>query len=615
MARTKAPAKSQSPSLSRETVAASLKAKNYTLAVEQARELHRSDPSAENLALLKSTIVSVATQYASSNRVIDFNRTMGIADEVDPTDAAWAGERACLLALGGRLADALMRADDATRPKVLGLAADRAIRLQSKDFLPDELHAGYDAAIAAFQNYESNNDEAARQALEAIGLRSPFLEWKLLLRGLMAHAASDDERAVENFSRLEPSRLPAKLAEPYRAAIDKAWKDSLPPAQYSALHGVYQKLNAAPLAERFRDIARKLSGVEPLTGAFRALESMLTAVKHQQPHLIPRLANCFYHAILQKGVPEDMSRYRKLFGAPTDDPQFHKLQGIIEEHCNAFDRALEHWGKFEKWLESKPAGWPDDVRERARAHVWQRMGGNAQDMAEGFEEDEDDEFSPLDFLKPFNQPREPKALPPVLPPVADYFQKAAELAPDWPEAVLDHCRALRDLERLDEAQAALKAFLEHQPDDLETANELADMLQERGEAAEASAYRLRAAALNPLDKELRRRAAESVLAHARMLLPKQAAEVAPLLAKHRDWLDEFAPSPRDAVAAVAAAKLSHTDEAQTLRDRAQSGPDCFREAAYRIAVDSILAKTKPADKKAAEKLFADSLAGSPPTAG
>ena len=615
MARTKAPAKPQTPPLSRATVAASLERKDYTLAVEQARELHRSDPSAENLALLKSTIVAVASQYASSNRVIDFNRTMGVADEVDPTDAVWAGERACLLALGGRLADALMRADDATRPKVLALAADRAIRLQSKDFLPDDLHAGFDAVIAAFQNYESNNDEAARQALEAIGLRSPFLEWKLLLRGLMAHAASDDERAVENFSRLDSARLPAKLAEPYRAAIDKPWKESLPPAHSSALHGVYQKLNAAPLAERLRDIARKLGGAELLAGAFRALESMLSPVKHQQPHLVPRLANCFYHAILQKGVPEDMSRYRKLFGAPPDDPQFNKLQAIIEEHCNEFERAIEHWGKYEKWLESKPAGWPDDVRERARAHVWMRMGSNAQDIADDEFVDEDEEdFDPL-YISPSPAKGRLNGSSPDLPQVASFFQRAAELAPEWPAAVLDHCRALRDLERFDEAGVALKRLLEHQPDDLETANELADLLQERGEAAEASAYRLRAAALNPLDKALRSRAAQSVLAHARMLLPKQAAEIAPLLEKHREWLDEYAPSPRDAVAAVAAAKLGRADEAQTLRVRAQSGADCFREAGYRIAVDSILAKLKPADKKTAEKLFADSLADPAPTAG
>jgi len=618
VARTKAPAKCQAPPLSRETVAASLRGKDYTLAVEQAKELHRGDPSAENLALLKSTIVSVASEYARSNRVIDFNRTMGVADAVDTADAAWAGERACLLALGGRLADALMRADDATRPKVLALAADRAIRLQSKDFLPDDLHAGFDAVIAAFRSYETGNDEAARQALEAIGLRSPFLEWKLLLRGLMAHAAGEDDRAVENFSRLDPARLPAKLAEPYRAAVDPKWKESLPPVQSSALHGIYQKLNAAPLAERFRDIARKLGSGDSLTPAFRAVESMLTAVKHQQPQLIPRLANCFYHAIMQKGVPEDMSRYRKLFGAPPDDPRFDKLQAIIEEHCNEFERAIEHWGKFENWLESKPAGWPDDVRERARAHLWRRMGSNAQTLADDESVDEDEEeFGPLDLFPSRGALRAPrsKAPSPESPPVEDYYRRAAELAPDWPDAVLDHCRALRDVERFDEAQAILKRFLEHQPDDLESANELAGMLQERGEAAEASAYRLRAAALNPLDKELRGRAADSVLAHARMLLPKQAAEIAPLLEKHREWLDEMAPAPRDAVAAVAAAKLGNTEEAQSLRDRARSSPDRSIAAAYRIAVDSILAKLKPADKKAAEKLFLDSLANPAPTAG
>ena len=38
----------------------------------------------------------------------------------------------------------------------------------------------------------SGDDDAAREQLQSIGLQSPFLEWKLMLRGLIAFAANDD---------------------------------------------------------------------------------------------------------------------------------------------------------------------------------------------------------------------------------------------------------------------------------------------------------------------------------------------------------------------------------------------------------------------------------------
>ena len=50
--------------------------------------------------------------------------------------------------------------------------------------------------LQAFRQVEAGQDEAARESLQGIGLQSPFLEWKLLLRGLLAYYQGDDVRAV-----------------------------------------------------------------------------------------------------------------------------------------------------------------------------------------------------------------------------------------------------------------------------------------------------------------------------------------------------------------------------------------------------------------------------------
>src|SRR5205823_13354992 len=129
----------------------------------------------------------------------------------------------------------------------LGAAADRAVRLRSKQSLPEELHAGCDAILTAFRHHEAGDEAAAREALEPVGLRSPFLEWKVLLRGLFAHAAGDDARAAENFARLDPARLPARLAAPLRVAVDPQYKAALPANTATALLAQHQKLTTGPL--------------------------------------------------------------------------------------------------------------------------------------------------------------------------------------------------------------------------------------------------------------------------------------------------------------------------------------------------------------------------------
>src|SRR5262249_9529630 len=84
-------------------------------------------------------------------------------------------------------------------PRVLAHAADVA-RKEGKNgrkLLPESLHGQFDLVVQAFAQAEAGQDEAARQSLQGIGLQSPFLEWKLLLRGLLAYYQKDDARALE----------------------------------------------------------------------------------------------------------------------------------------------------------------------------------------------------------------------------------------------------------------------------------------------------------------------------------------------------------------------------------------------------------------------------------
>ena len=608
MARKKAPI--VPPLLPGERVQQHLHAREFSAALALARELYASTSSAENLALLKQAIVAAAAHFAEHNSAMDFNRAMEVADQLDSHEPAWVAERACLLARGGRLADALLRADEAARPHVLGHASDRALRVQLKDFLPDDLHAGFDAVLLAFRHYETGKDDAVRSALEPIGLRSPFLEWKVLLRGLLAHAANDDARAAEIFARLDSTRLPFRLAAPYRGIVDSNWKATLTPTLATEAHKHYEKLNASHLVAQLRDIAKHLGRDKPLLPIFRIAEPLTQSMKVEQPQLLPRLANCLYHAILQQGQPEDLARYRKLFGNPTDDPNFYKLQALIGEQAENHEMAHAFWKKFDDWLAASPPGWPAAILARARATVWLQMGGNAERVAELLGDGGGDLF---DLLPGKFRAKKPK---PLQPSSLDCFRKAAQLAPDWSRPARDLFRALEAAEKPDEAVAAARQFLQHQPNDLQALVALGSVLLAQGQAAEASDLFLRAGSLNPLDQVVRVKCSVAVLAKARRaILEGNAAEVELLYERHRSLLEEEMSSAADALRSVAFLKLKKPEASASLRERAMGAPGHRLSAAYRIMVDSQLAKLKPAEKKAADSFYSDELKKQDPTPG
>lgn len=601
MARKKAVKSSVPPT--RERVEKALSAKEFATALDLARQLHAHAPTPEHLALVKYALATKAAHDADRDKTVDFNRVMEEAGRVDPADPAWAVQRACLLARGGRLSDAMALVDESARPKVIGQAADRAIRHRSKEWLPEEWHAGFDAIRTAFQHYEKESNAAAREALDPIGLRSPFLEWKVFLRGLLAHSEGDNARASENFSRLDPARLPARLAGPYRVAVDPSFKASLPADAATALTKQYEKLTTSPIIEGLQAIARDLGRDRPLASAFRAAESLLPHLKLSAPHLIPRLANCLYHALTHQGQPDDLPRYRRLFGSPPDDPNFHRLQALIGEQIGDPAMAHLHWQKYQDWLAGKPAGWSDVLLARARSLIWLRMGENA---ARAMEADE----SPEQYLDIFAPPR-PRKLK-LKPPADECFRQAAQLAPDWPDASLRLFDSLAMAKKPAEAEAAARTFLSHHPNDLPILTRLAALLQNQGRAEEAEEFWRRALALNPLDKVTRNLTSFAILGTARSRLIQGSPEDVDTIAdRYKTLLEEEAPVASSALRSVAMAKLGRSEEAQALREKALSVPGSRLNAAFRMMVDSQLAKLKPVEKRAADKLFADELAKTP----
>jgi tetratricopeptide (TPR) repeat protein len=336
-------------------------------------------------------------------------------------------------------------------------------------------------------------------------LRSPFLEWKLLLRGLQAYWQNDDDRAVENWQRLTPDRLPARLAAPFRFHLDAAFRGAQPPATQAMLQKQIDRLQGSTLLPQLRSLQATLAHKGKMPAALRQVEALLPALRQEAPHLVPRLAACFYWHILETG-PDDVLRYQRVFGPPPDDPHFHRLHALGYERADELDVAHHHWQQYEQEIAAHPDKWPGNQAQHARALIWQHMGHNAASIPEPRKKSQRRSFGLFDDDEP---------LAPLNPPAEKCFQKSLEFAPDLLESHEALVRYHLEAKREGKAEKAARQLLEHFPNHVPTLELLSDLRRKRGDYAAALDLSQQALRGNALDRRLRRKVSDAHLLLAR----------------------------------------------------------------------------------------------------
>ncbi|HXG08163.1 MAG TPA: tetratricopeptide repeat protein [Gemmataceae bacterium] len=483
----------------------------FQQALELAKQIYKVLPSPENQQLLRNAYLGRARQLREQGCQRDAVTMLQGALQLGDADPAWLEQLAEELAVCGevRLALETLRrvSESPATGRVLGRAADAAVRQApaGRQLLPEMLHADYDRIMQAWAHLEAGQDDQVRAVLQGIGLRSPFAEWKLLLRGFLAYYHHDDVRALENWQRLDPERLPARLAAPFRFRIDPAYRVAQQPAAQVALQKQADQLQGSPLLQLLRAIQAVLARDGSLDQAFRLAGNVLPLLRAEAPHLVPRLAACFYWAMITVGGPDDVPRYQRIFGAPADDPHFYRLNALAYERAQEAAEAHKYWQKFERDVAANPSVWPGGQADRARALIWCHMGHNAARVP-----DEEQ----MKLLPPFlrHHPGRPR---PLSPSAEQCFRKSLELAPDQlepHEALFRHYLAARK-----EAKA-IKAghdLLARFPDHVPTLEAMGGLLSKEGKYAEALALFQRALQGNPLDRRLRGRVGTAHLLLAR----------------------------------------------------------------------------------------------------
>ncbi len=572
-------------------------------ALELTRQLYKSEPTPEHRKLLHTIALGRARQLRREARTRDAVNVLQSMLQTPGAQPAWFAEIASELAACGEVPQAMIllgeKADPALQDRFLAQAADAAVQKEQsgRSLLPPALHADFDRILLAFRQLEGGQDEAMRDTLQPIGLRSPFLEWKVFLRGLQAYHQNDDARAVENWQRLKPERLPFRLAAPLRFVLDKEYQTAQPPEVQAMLRRHANLLQSSEAVRLLNELRTGLGGVRNLAPVFRQADHARQVLLREAPQLVPRLANVFYWATLTQGQPEDVPRYQRIFGSASDDRNFHRMQALAWERSHALEDAHTHWQEYLKEIAAHPNVWPGETGKRARALIWQHMGHNATSIPHGEQ---------LKKLPPFlrNHPDRPE---PLKPGPEECYRASISLAPDQAEPYLVLFHYLKEQNKEAKAIQVGRDLLKRQPDNFEMLNELGTLLLSQKHSAEAVKLFEQALKSNPLDRSLRSRVSTAHLFHARSLA--ESGEYDAARGEYQASLEQEVLGRAAILCKWAACefKAGAAARGEELVKEAQGIAGSELSLNFSMVVEAIRLKLAPAFKKRFDKAFGEGL--------
>jgi tetratricopeptide (TPR) repeat protein len=402
--------------------------------------------------------------------------------------------------MAGRQSNIAVPAALASRPKRGGPAAAGANELiescdqavargrHARQKLSESLRAGCDAIVGAFEAYEAGRVDEAAHRLKEIGLHSPFLEWKLLLRGLIAYSAGDDGRARDNWSRLCGNRLPGRLAAPLLAALDPHFRAAQPASRQQKLQAVADEFRGGSIPLWRRAMA-ELWRPERFIAAIEQIAELLPPLRREMPDLEQMLVRTCY-AAAAGGHPDGARLLKAHFAPLADDPTWSRLQALAAERRCEFAEANRHWQAYQRVVANAPE-WTAD-RARAQAMIWHRCGINAIQCRQ--------------TLPPRPRPK---------PDAEDCFRRAMALDPNFADPYEALFEIYWDCERLNEAAELGRALAQLKPGDAQLHIDLAEIARTRGEIDDAIACLTRARELDPFNRELIERTGECLIQRAR----------------------------------------------------------------------------------------------------
>lgn len=368
------------PSTVRAHALTALERFDFQAAREFAKTLFKLDPTAEHAQLLNVATVCRSRELRLNGRFEDAAAILrGICDNHFHSQELLA-ECATELYLAGDWRTAGSMAGRVTAPVSAQRVAEArfdAVVLHGAaglHVLHPKLRVHAEQIRTALSKWSTGDDAATRELLAALPDEPVLHEWNLLVQGLLAYT-SGGVSPLTNWQGLNRHRVPASIAAPIRASLDtefgrsvsvpvrNAWKS----ADGGTGDAWVEPARAAAQRLQARDVKTALTHA---AGAWRAMSPTLPQRD--------RIRSVLYWAVIGSGDEDDRRQFRRIFGAPLDDPHLARMQALMCGNRGGYcEEEQSYWMQYEATLNAKWFSRPKDL-PAVRAVVWYRIGQIAE---------------------------------------------------------------------------------------------------------------------------------------------------------------------------------------------------------------------------------------------
>lgn len=491
----------------------SLARQDYKQALKDARTAWRQHPAPELRPVLEEAYIQRVKQLVRFGLMAEARSTfeellgLGIAEP-----KVWEEASAVAIPLGllGQLMRHRAPAGAPVDARVLADLASAAVMHPGNAVQGGPAMAKDAAAVRrALDQVAAGDGEAALAGLSYIPRNSPFADWRLFVRGLAAYYRQDEHEAQASWGRLDPARVPAKIARILQALREWLSSDSLAledlgPA-HSALLEVEKVAFGEPVLSRLGQLHAQ-AAEQDWEGAFRTLRGLPRTVGAQNlPVLLPA-AQALLASARSRGGRRLMERITEWLPGPPDDPHWHRAWALFceRESKSGLRMAARHWVDYIRDID-QGACLPGDQR-LAKALVWHRAATNYLLYLDNLEGEDDDEEK-CDFFPGREDTRCRNSLSAEMREelrgaAATALKKSIELAPELIEPYRDLAEIYYRWGEPGEAVAVYERLLQCHPDSLDDLVALAELLVGQGRPIEAAIHARKACQLKPLDPQL-----------------------------------------------------------------------------------------------------------------
>ncbi|MEZ6139436.1 MAG: hypothetical protein R3B84_02590 [Zavarzinella sp.] len=354
--------KQKKVSILKQKIAQALHLKQWKAAYDLAQEIVLIDADPVNHTHLREVVLKIIRNLLHLNNSAQLIWIFRQVDLLPYNLDEWGVEIISLRIQAGQLeaAQKMLANHPEFHQELLVFLADDAIRKGDPSQLPEEWRPHYSLVMGALKAYESRNDQEAISQLDGIGLKSPYLSWKLLIRGMVAWANSDDERAEENWKRLKPGFAPALLAETHRQMSGGKQSTSV-------------RNNSSPDVKELLRVENQLLEEMSYESGLEIAGRLTKKLESAYPGITDACATIFYWNLAKCPIrysSEMCDMYLRTFSLPKFDPGFCRLRSLQVKYPIL---RCHYLAAYAELLPNTPLFQNNPALPKALARIWQEI--------------------------------------------------------------------------------------------------------------------------------------------------------------------------------------------------------------------------------------------------